>query len=121
MGKLLKIYLKLFESELDLKIRSIFLAESIALTALQCRTEPNINTIKTTKTTPLAFYSRPNLLSNNYAGANKEINYFIIEFIIIYNYLKMNQTEEYYSGEDNQKQLPHSVVITKSHTGISSL
>jgi len=30
----------------------------------------------------------------------------------------MNQTEEYYSGEDNnQKQLPHSVVITKSHTG----
>ena len=31
----------------------------------------------------------------------------------------MNQTEEYYSGEDNnQKQLPHSVVITKSHTGI---
>ena len=34
----------------------------------------------------------------------------------------MNQTEEYYSGEDNnQKQLPHSVVITKSHTGISLL
>ena len=33
----------------------------------------------------------------------------------------MNQTEEYYSGEDNnQKQLPHSVVITKSHTGIKS-
>ena len=42
-----------------LKIRSIFLAESTALTALQCRTrrtEPSIiNTIKTTKTTPLAF------------------------------------------------------------------
>ena len=33
----------------------------------------------------------------------------------------MDQTEEYYSGEDNQKQLPHSVVITKSHTGISLL
>jgi len=44
-----------------------------------------INTIKTTKTTPLAFYySRPNLLSNNYGGATHEINYnFIIEFLTI--------------------------------------